>query len=879
MGLWNKLFGRRSAPAVVSPGAARAAQWPALPPLQRALGVPELVSRPARFPAHLVTHTDPSFLSAPGHVVSAAAPTGIAYGLSHPEPAVAQRVHAELPEPSRPAHPVVARAVAPTFTSAAHAVELPARRLDAVAGTSIETVSTPMDRNELAVAPGAGAETIAAESNSPMSGDASDGGGEAAAPGADAGETPAERRTLGAEPDEHAAVQRTTLGAEIATATSPDSSGTPSSPDAKSLQRTANARPRRLGLGAPIDGPGEAIQRAAEPWRLLSGPDAGTGGARPGAPTSTESAPVPSRPAAPDATTVTDGSTSGGDASEASQALQRTLGTASGTWPALSHTREAASEASPALQHAREATLASATLQRARESASEVSAALQRSHDATHGPDCDDCSETDPHGSPSERTIVPTVGADETTTLTVYPGPSEASAGHQPAYGTAAPEGLRTVQRTVGDRGIPRALGVGGNVERTPDGAPAGASSAAVGLSRLVESVQYVAQFEPRLDALVSARPRQYAPPPARPLHDALSSAGARADASSAGPRHDALPSDGARADAASAGPRHDTLPSDVPRAGAASAGPHTAVQPTTAPLGDRSIQRALAASDIPPTGNSVGAETNLLSGGFAPSAGGVRALGHRGIQRALDGTDVPGANEIDGAATYSPPPSGFGPGGTAATFGFPSSTTVQRAVAWQFAPLDDRSSTPLAILQRDPSSAQSGPGVPDDGGVLVPASATDVVVPTLGHADACAGQWNSTAAPSLRRSAASPGAGGDRAPRLSGPSSELLAIRRLTASVQREQATAAESGGVPTTAPPEQGTEAEPAPPVTTTAVATPATASVETATPATTSTPNSPTEIDALVRKLYEPIVRKLKAEMRLDRERAGYGLDLAH
>ena len=101
---------------------------------------------------------------------------------------------------------------------------------------------------------------------------------------------------------------------------------------------------------------------------------------------------------------------------------------------------------------------------------------------------------------------------------------------------------------------------------------------------------------------------------------------------------------------------------------------------------------------------------------------------------------------------------------------------------------------------------------------------------------------------------------------------------QRLTASVQREQATAAESGGAPTTAPPAQGTEAEPAPPVTTTAVATTGTASVETATPATT-TPNSPTEIDALVRKLYEPIVRKLKAEMRLDRERAGYGLDLAH
>ncbi|WP_063041012.1 hypothetical protein [Nocardia pseudovaccinii] len=37
------------------------------------------------------------------------------------------------------------------------------------------------------------------------------------------------------------------------------------------------------------------------------------------------------------------------------------------------------------------------------------------------------------------------------------------------------------------------------------------------------------------------------------------------------------------------------------------------------------------------------------------------------------------------------------------------------------------------------------------------------------------------------------------------------------------------------------------------------------------------SPTDIDALVARLYDPIVRKLKAELRLDRERAGTALDL--
>lgn len=44
-------------------------------------------------------------------------------------------------------------------------------------------------------------------------------------------------------------------------------------------------------------------------------------------------------------------------------------------------------------------------------------------------------------------------------------------------------------------------------------------------------------------------------------------------------------------------------------------------------------------------------------------------------------------------------------------------------------------------------------------------------------------------------------------------------------------------------------------------------------------TPTPSgtSPTDIDALVARLYDPIVRKLKAELRLDRERAGTALDL--
>ncbi len=47
----------------------------------------------------------------------------------------------------------------------------------------------------------------------------------------------------------------------------------------------------------------------------------------------------------------------------------------------------------------------------------------------------------------------------------------------------------------------------------------------------------------------------------------------------------------------------------------------------------------------------------------------------------------------------------------------------------------------------------------------------------------------------------------------------------------------------------------------------------------PAAPAGSTSPTEVDALVRRLYDPIVRRLKAELQLDRERAGRSLDLWH
>jgi hypothetical protein len=36
---------------------------------------------------------------------------------------------------------------------------------------------------------------------------------------------------------------------------------------------------------------------------------------------------------------------------------------------------------------------------------------------------------------------------------------------------------------------------------------------------------------------------------------------------------------------------------------------------------------------------------------------------------------------------------------------------------------------------------------------------------------------------------------------------------------------------------------------------------------------------DVDALVRRLYDPLARRLRAELRLDRERVGRALDLRH
>jgi hypothetical protein len=45
----------------------------------------------------------------------------------------------------------------------------------------------------------------------------------------------------------------------------------------------------------------------------------------------------------------------------------------------------------------------------------------------------------------------------------------------------------------------------------------------------------------------------------------------------------------------------------------------------------------------------------------------------------------------------------------------------------------------------------------------------------------------------------------------------------------------------------------------------------------PAAPAAPTGPAEIDELVRRIYEPIAARLRAELRIDRERAGMLTDL--
>lgn len=83
--------------------------WREVPPLQRTVAAPDLVTDPAGFRAGLGTWQNASFLGTLGHLVSPEAPSGMAHGLATtPTPP-----HADTPNPARGTPPTVSRAAGP----------------------------------------------------------------------------------------------------------------------------------------------------------------------------------------------------------------------------------------------------------------------------------------------------------------------------------------------------------------------------------------------------------------------------------------------------------------------------------------------------------------------------------------------------------------------------------------------------------------------------------------------------------------------------------------------------------------------------------------------------------------------------------------------
>lgn len=109
MDLWA-LFRRRTpaqpAAAALGAPAYRRPEWPSLPPVQRVIDAPSLVTAPDRFRDRLASWANPSLLGEPGHLVTPDAPAGLGHGLAvaaEPAPgATSVRAGHELPAPAQP---------------------------------------------------------------------------------------------------------------------------------------------------------------------------------------------------------------------------------------------------------------------------------------------------------------------------------------------------------------------------------------------------------------------------------------------------------------------------------------------------------------------------------------------------------------------------------------------------------------------------------------------------------------------------------------------------------------------------------------------------------------------------------------------------------
>ncbi|WP_174185832.1 hypothetical protein [Nocardia barduliensis] len=142
MGLWDRLFSwrRQDGDGSVHAGATRAGEWRDAPPVQRVITDVALVTAPARFESALVSRRDFSFRGPISHAVGGDAPSGVITGLAtHPgvvqrrddSATTAQRARIEPPAVETPTGPdrAVTLSNAASMVSAAGAVEVPLRRI------------------------------------------------------------------------------------------------------------------------------------------------------------------------------------------------------------------------------------------------------------------------------------------------------------------------------------------------------------------------------------------------------------------------------------------------------------------------------------------------------------------------------------------------------------------------------------------------------------------------------------------------------------------------------------------------------------------------------------------------------------------------------
>ena len=156
MGLvrWFRSLSRSAATPPDPVAEVRRPEWPALPPLQRVIPAPSLVTDPDRFQRQLAAWGNPSFLGTPGHLLAPDAPSGQVSGVAVPDGRGSFDTHAGPParDPwtaapvlsSASAVPTAQRSSAdagqspPLLRTAPHAGPAPGASIDLVSAASAD---------------------------------------------------------------------------------------------------------------------------------------------------------------------------------------------------------------------------------------------------------------------------------------------------------------------------------------------------------------------------------------------------------------------------------------------------------------------------------------------------------------------------------------------------------------------------------------------------------------------------------------------------------------------------------------------------------------------------------------------------------------------